>query len=248
MSKFVANAGWDDVPHLSFEQKREEAKGIPPYQLDARSRGIPQLGSGAIYPVPESDILCDPFAIPEWFEQCYALDVGWNVTAALWGARDPNTDVTYLYDEHYRMHAEPPVHAAAIRARGIWIPGVIDPAARGRGQRDGEQLFATYVELGLETLTIADNGVENGLTATWVLLSTGRLRAFKSLHKWREELRFYQRDEEGKLVKKNDHLMDCMRYLVVSGIDRASVRPASTWNMGTKPQGHVFEYDPCQQK
>src|SRR5262245_51825418 len=137
MSKFVVNAGWDDVPHLSAEQKAEEASRIPPYQLEARSKGIPQLGSGAIYPVPEKDILVDPFVSPDHYPQCYAMDVGWNRTAALWAAIDRDADVAYLYSEYYRSEAEPPVHAAAIRSRGIWIPGVIDPAARHRSQDDG---------------------------------------------------------------------------------------------------------------
>jgi hypothetical protein len=31
---------------------------------------------------------------------------------------------------------------------------------------------------------------------------------------------------EGKIVKKNDHLMDALRYLVVSGLKRAKTKPA----------------------
>jgi hypothetical protein len=73
-------------PHLSAEQKAELWGSIPPYQRDARSKGIPQLGSGAIYPVPESEIVVDPFEIPLHWPRGYGLDVGWNRTAAIWGA------------------------------------------------------------------------------------------------------------------------------------------------------------------
>ncbi len=245
MSKFVANAGWDDVPHLSYEQKREEAKGIPPYQLDARSRGIPQLGSGAIYPVPEDYVLCDPFEIPDWMFQCFALDVGWNRTAALWAAHDPNTDIVYLYSEYYRAEAEPPVHANAIKSRGAWIPGVIDPAARGRGQRDGERLIKVYRELGLDTLTESENDLESGIYECWIRLSTGRMKAFRTLQNWLAEFRFYQRDEKGRIKDgQADHLMDCMRYNVLSGLGRACIRPAKMWKVrGAVPQ-HTSEYDP----
>lgn len=55
--KYVVNATWDDVPHLSDEAKGALKAGIPPYQLDARARGIPALGAGVIYPVPEEDYL-----------------------------------------------------------------------------------------------------------------------------------------------------------------------------------------------
>ena len=101
-------------------------------------RGVPSLGSGAIYPVSESDITVAPFPIPHFWKLSYGLDVGWNRTAAIWAATDTETGVSYLVSEHYRAHAEPPIHAAAIKSRGSWIPGVVDPAARGRGQKDGE--------------------------------------------------------------------------------------------------------------
>jgi len=44
-------AGWDDVPHLSEQQKKLMLAETPPYLRDARSKGIPSLGAGAIYPV-----------------------------------------------------------------------------------------------------------------------------------------------------------------------------------------------------
>ena len=72
MSKYVVMAGWDDVPHLDEQAKKDLYASIPPYQRDARSKGIPQLGSGAIYPVPESEIVCKPFEIPRYWPRCYA--------------------------------------------------------------------------------------------------------------------------------------------------------------------------------
>lgn len=200
--------GWDDVPHLSDQAKAELISAYPPNERDARTKGIPSLGAGAVYPVPESEILCDPFVIPDWMKQCYALDVGWNRTAVLWGAHDVDSDTVYLYAEHYRGHAEPFEHAQAIIARGAWIPGVIDPAARGRGQKDGEQLLRIYQEL-LPNLSVANNAVEAGVYAVWVRLSTGRLKVFKTLQHFLSEYRTYQRDEKGQIVKKDDHLMDC---------------------------------------
>lgn len=238
------NAGWDHVPHLSEQQKQEDLDRIQPYQRKARSEGIPTLGAGAIYPVPEEIFLCDPFQIPDYMPQAYALDVGWNRTAALWGAHDADSDILYLYSEHYRGEAEPPIHAAAIRARGEWIPGVIDPAARGRGQRDGERLMKVYQELGL-TLVASDNSLEAGIYEVWMRLSTGRLKVFKTLTNWLAEQRFYQRDEKGRIKDgQNDHLMDTTRYLVLSGLQRAIVRPANMWKQRGQAMNHVFDYDP----
>lgn len=214
--KFTVQATWEDVPHLSPEAKAELLASIPPYQREARSKGVPQLGSGAIYQVPESDIVVQDFQIPEYFPRAYGLDVGWNRTAAVWGARDNETGVIYLYSEHYVGQAQPILHAQTIKSRGAWIPGVIDPAARGRSQADGTQLIEIYRECGL-SLTPALNTVEAGIYEVWQLMTSGKLKVFRSLGNWLSEFRLYQRDQDGKIVKQNDHLMDATRYLIMSG-------------------------------
>jgi hypothetical protein len=179
-AKYMTNAGWDDVPHLDERTKKDLLDSTPPFLRDARSKGIPSLGAGAIYPVEESVFLCDPFLIPAYWPKGYGLDVGWNRTAAVWGAHDRDTDTVYLYAEHYRGQAEPSIHAAGIKARGEWIPGVIDPAAKGRSQKDGEQLIINYRELGLD-LAPAINSVEAGIYAVWERLSVGKLKVFRTL-------------------------------------------------------------------
>lgn len=223
--RFVVQAGWDDAPHLSKEEKEELLAKLPPHQRDARTKGIPQLGSGAIYPVPESEIACDPFSIPDAWPRGFALDVGWNRTAAVFGALDPQSDILYLYSLVYISAHVPSEVVRAIQARGKWIPGVIDPAARGRSQKDGSQLIKDYEDLGLD-IEAASNTVDSGLLAVWDRMVAGRLKVFRSLADWFNEFRVYRRDEKGRIVKQNDHAMDGTRYLVVSGIRRFRTQPA----------------------
>lgn len=229
--KAIVMAGWDDVPHLGEAEKAKMYAETPPYLRDARSKGIPSLGSGAIYPVPETEITVEDFPIPDYWPRLYALDVGWNRTAALWGVWNRDSDIIYLVSEHYRGQAEPSVHANAIRARGSWINGVIDPAARGRSQRDGKKLIVDYRELGLR-LTEAENAVESGIYDVWQRLSSGRLKVFKSMQNWLSEYRMYRRDEKGQIVKVNDHLMDDMRYLIAA--------PEHLWTV-RKPEKTLVE-------
>ncbi len=238
-SRYVVEAGWSDVPHLDEQTKKEIIDSTPLHMRDARVHGAPSLGAGAIFPVLLSEITVRPFQLPNYWPRCYALDADWNNTAALWAAWDRGVDVVYLYSEHYRQHAEPSIHATAIKARGDWIPGVIDPSSNGKiSNRDGEQLTQNYRDLGLN-LGLANNAVEAGLHAVWERLSTGRLKIFSTLQKWQAEYRIYRRDEGGKIVKKADHLMDCMRYIIcpakvqkkgegssrISGLQRAIVKP-----------------------
>lgn len=223
-SSFLVTAGWDDVPHLDEDTKRQLLERTPPYLRDARSKGTPSLGAGAIYPIPESEITVPTFPIPPHWKRAFTLDVGWNRTAALWGAEDPETTICYLYSEYYVGQQVPAIHAAAILARGKWIPGAIDPAARGRSQKDGEKLMETYQQLGVP-LVAADNGVESGIYDTWSMLATGQLKVMAHLNNWFGEYRLYRRDEKGHIVKKNDHLMDDTRYYVRTGRQIAIQKP-----------------------
>jgi hypothetical protein len=142
------------------------------------------------------------------------------------GRGDPGTGVIYLYSEHYQGQGEPASHAQAIRGRGEWIPGVIDPSCLGSSQIDGRTLMQIYGQLGL-TLAPAENAVEAGIIEVWNLLISGRLKVMASLENWLREFRKYHRDDKGagKIVKKYDHLMDATRYLMVSGRPYMCTKP-----------------------
>ena len=226
--KYIVSATWDDAPHLSDKAKQELWNSIPVHMRAARSRGTPSLGSGAIFPVSEEDIVVSDFPVPEYWPQVYGFDVGWNCTAAVWIAWDRHNDITYITGVYKRGKAEPEVHASAVKMRGEWIPGVADPAAQGSNQKDGTKLMEEYGELGLD-LSPADNTVEAGLFEEYKRMTTGRLKVFKSCTEWLEEYRIYRRDKNGKVVKENDHLMDCTRYSIMSGLDVAKTKPIGRW-------------------
>ena len=222
MSKAVIMAGWDDVPHLAPEVKKELLESTPPYLRDARSKGIPSLGAGAIYQVPEEEIMFDvaSLQIPAWYRRSYSMDVGWNFTAVLFGGYDADQDIAYVYDGFKREKAEPEVVASGIRHRypnKFTLPGCIDPAARGRQQADGKQLIQLYRKEGLR-LVPADNAVEAGIAEVHSRLQTGRLKIARHLTDFFDEYRLYRRNELGKIVKENDHYMDSLRYYVMTGL------------------------------
>lgn len=223
--RFVTQCGWDDVPHLTEKIKASLLASYPPHMRDARSKGIPALGSGVIYPVPIHDYLIEPFEIPKHWKRNYGMDVG-NKTSAVWLAHDPETKVSYVYSDYYKERAEPSIHTASIKARGEWIPGAIDPASRGRSQIDGKQLMQMYSDLGLH-LEPAINAVETGLYECWEGLSTGKIKVFKGCAQFMREIQSYMRDEKGNVVKKDDHVMDAFRYAYMTR-DIAQTQLAAT--------------------
>ena len=232
MARWVLNITWSDVPHLSEEDKAVILSGMLPHEVDARSKGIPQLGAGAIYPVPEDDILVNPFRIPDHWPRTYALDVGWKKTAALFGAYDEKTDTWYLYDEYYRGYAEPSVHADAIKSRGSWMRGLIGSGAGASSQKDGKSMLSEYARYGLD-LAFPNKAIEAGILECYQRLSTGRVKVFKNLGNFLAEFRVYRRKADGFGtidLKQADHLMDAFRYLIMSGKNTLELPPSDDNN------------------
>lgn len=234
--KAIIQAGWDDAPWLTEEKKEQMLADTAPHLREARRSGKPSMGSGNVYPIAIESLLVKPFAIPDYYKRMYALDVGWNVTAAVWAAIDPQTDTIYIYDEYYGKEAPLAVHAAAIRSRGNWIPGVIDPAARGRSTSDGTQILRAYRDLGLNILP-ANNEVDSGIQNLWQRMTTGNFKVFNTLQHWPKEFVLYRRDLKGRIVKAGDHLMDATRY-VQNNLSRAKsvdqLRKAPVINTGRR--------------
>lgn len=231
MSRSLVQATWDDVPHLTDEQKQAQWNSASPHERDARAKGIPSLGAGRIYPIAEDDILVDPFEIPRYWPRAYGFDADWNNTAAVWGAWDRDSDTVYLYSEYFQGQVPPAVHASAINARGDWITGAMDPSTHGKiSPKDGSRLSDEYRGLGLR-LVDADNAVEAGIFACYQRMSRGGLKVFKTCRVWLAEYRIYRRDENGKVVKERDHVMDATRYLIMTGMMHAAIEPGELEEM-----------------
>jgi phage terminase large subunit-like protein len=217
----VVQTAWE-VPHITEAKRATLEIDYHPHVRDARLRGIPSLGSGAIYPIPKADWVINDIEIPKHYKKIYGLDVGWNWTAAVWFAVNPDDGTAFVYSEHKMSETEPMGHAEVIRTRGLWIPGVIDSAANGRGQDGGETLIQQYRDLGLQ-VTNANKSVEAGIYAVWSALKAGQLKVFASCQKTINELENYHRDIKGKIVKVNDHICDALRYGLMS-IDTAKAQ------------------------
>lgn len=218
-SRAAITIGMDDVPWLSDETIQEILGSTPPHLRDAVKNGTPSLGSGAIYPIPLDDVVLSQQdaaklkPLPAHWKYLYGMDVGWNRTAIVVIAQDPETDVMYVVDEYYGSKQEPEIHAARIKQKCDWMVGVIDPASKGRTQTDGKQLLQIYRSLGLK-LREADNEVEAGIYKVWSRLAMGTLKFFPNTTNLQNEYLLYRRDDNGKIVKEHDHALDALRYCI----------------------------------
>lgn len=224
--RYKVKVGWKDVPHILPEEREEMIKRIPLHLRACKTEGEVYLGTGAIYPIPKSGIEVEPFEIPKNWPRCFAFDPGWNKTACLWGAYDVESDCWYIYSEYYQGQSEATVHAKAIRARGRWIPGVADPYTEyGSRGKDGIGYLPAYEDEGLNMMMANNKEKEAQIFEVYERLSTGRIKIFSPLKNFFHEYGMYRRDDKGKIVKKNDHLMDCMQYMIKHGHEIAICEP-----------------------
>lgn len=221
-SMILVRCGWDDVPHLDEDWKRTTLAATPPYLREARKLGIATAGIGKVYPIEEDMFVIAPVPIQPHWRRVFGFDHGWHNTAAIWGAWDKDEDVLYIYSDYKRGEVPIDMHAMSIKARGDWIPGVGDASARGDANT-GEKIIDMYKARGVK-LSLPDKAVDAGIQEVMSRLSTGRLRVFNTCQKTIAEFRIYQYDEKQRIVKRNDHLMDALRYLVMSGLKVATTQ------------------------
>jgi phage terminase large subunit-like protein len=210
-----------DAAHLTPERRAEIIASYPPHEREARTMGIPSLGSGRIFPVEESAITCAPFEIPAHWPQINGIDFGWDHPfAAVRCVWDRDADRFYVVSEYRQREASPIIHAAAIRPWGVWIPIAWPHDGLQHDKGSGEQLAAQYKAQGLKMLAVratfqdGTNGVEAGVSDMLQRMQTGRWKVFNTCQSWLEEFRLYHRDD-GKIVKERDDLLSASRYALM---------------------------------
>jgi phage terminase large subunit-like protein len=113
----------EDAEHYTPEQRIAIINSYPAHEREARTKGIPMLGSGRIFPIAEENLRESPVHLPAHWPRIAGIDFGWDhPTACAWLAWDRDTDTVHVYDAYRVKEATPVIHGAAIRARGEWIP------------------------------------------------------------------------------------------------------------------------------
>lgn len=221
MSRSVTSMTIDDAEHYTQEQREEIIASYPAHEREARVRGIPSMGSGRVFPIPEEDITCDPFPIPSHWPQIVGIDFGWDhPTAACRLAWDRDNDVIYLTAEYAKREATPIIHAAAIKPWGAWLPVAWPHDGLQHDKGSGEALRDQYAAQGLNMLpekaTFEDggNGVEAGVMDMLDRMQTYRWRVFSTCGGWFGEFRLYHR-VNGLIVKERDDRISASRYALM---------------------------------
>lgn len=223
--KLVMMTIWD-VDHYTDEERNQIIDSYPAHEREARSKGIPVLGSGRIFPISEDEISCKPFEIPYYWPRIKGIDFGYDHPMALaCCAWDRDSDVFYIYDcfrKSYANSDDSPLSGftSAINRRQSWIPVAWPHDGLQHDKTAGIQLAQQFKDEGVNMLpyraTFEDgtSNVEPGLMEMLDRMKSGRLKVFNHLSDWFEEFRLYHR-KDGKIVKLNDDLLSATRYALM---------------------------------
>lgn len=227
-----------DAAHYTDEQRAEIIASYPAHERKARTRGIPVLGSGRVFPLDEDDIKVRAFEIPKHWPLIGGIDFGWDhPTAGVKLAWDRDSDCIYATASYGQREATPIIHAAALKAWGPAMPWAWPHDGLQHDKGSGEALAAQYRAQGLNMLpdraTFEDggNGVEAGVNEMLDRMLSGRWKVFDHLEDWFAEFRLYHR-KDGLIVKLNDDRMSASRYAMMmrrfAGVADAWSKPIKT--------------------
>lgn len=218
-----------DNPYLPPGFVESVINSLTPAQVRLYVDCIIEYAEGAVY----SDILSmteEPFEIPDNWERYIAHDPGIHDPAAiLLGAIDPDTKVIHFYREYYKTDQVLSQVAAAWKEmvkdipQGMLRMPLIDPSAKKRSKTTGRSYKQQLqLEHGIVTKE-ANNNIEDGIQRVKNLMYYGKIRFFNTLTNTLYEgceYRYPTQEERSKNknlgdtpLDKDNHLMDCLRYI-----------------------------------
>ncbi|QZI80502.1 terminase large subunit [Escherichia phage vB_EcoP-CHD5UKE1] len=260
-SLYFQNASWWDAHvdlggHITDQDIKDMTEGIPAWQLEMRSKGMPLLGSGLIYDVSDDTIKCEPFEIPDTWKRVCAIDIGIDhPTAAVWTAYDANTDTIYVYDSYKEGGFTPVYHAPAINGRGQWIPVILPHDADNIEKGSGSSVAQFYKNAGVNVQSetfynkIGMDGkknffVEPGITDIRERMMSGRFKIFNTAANaklFEEKARYHRK--VGKIIKEHDDLMDAMRYSACSVTHRGRSKHDVSYGSASLYEANVSRWN-----
>lgn len=219
--QFFMMKGWDDAPHMTEEKRERLIAQYPEHQRDMRTKGIPMLGHGRIYDIADEFITCDPFDIPDHWHVIDGMDFGWDHPQAhVQIVEDRDSETVYVTRAYKaaKVSANDAWGAVQGWARDIPTAWPHDGLQNEKGRDDAVQQKTHYERAGFKMLgkhatwPEGGNSVENGIYLLLDKMRKGQLKVFRGLRDWFDEFRQYHRDENGRIVKKRDDLLDATRY------------------------------------
>jgi hypothetical protein len=151
----------------------------------------------------------------EWF--LWADPAGASTFAVLLAAINPYTRDIYFLDEIYEQRQEE-MTVDKIGSRCISMSRQLFDGEWRFGYDEAEKWFANEMlerfSLSFEPTQKSKNDKTTGLSLLKDAMLQGKVFISERCHKFFWELDNYRKDDQGRIVKRDDHLIDCARYIL----------------------------------
>jgi phage terminase large subunit-like protein len=249
-----------EAKHITEARNEELAAGWSEAERETRLEGTPQLGAGPVFPLELLSGLIrsfDPDQLPSWARHIVGIDFGFaGGFAAVYLAWAHDTGDIWVLDSFQMQQSSALYHTQRIHSmtRGLRVPisWPHDGSTHDRGS--GLGLAQQYKNFGANMLPTHaknhgtnENKVEPGLQEIRELMFTGKLHIAGHNGELLEQLRMYHRDQDYRVVKERDHLIDALRYGIMM---KRSGRPRSECDgvgFGTMPFAAQRRSSPVRQ-
>ena len=220
-----------DAQHISDADREERIASYPEHERLARVYGEPAAGEGAVFPIADEHIVCEPFDIPKVWPRLGGIDFGYShPTAAVMAVFDINADIVYIVNEYRNKEKTAQEHwFHTLKSWGLTLKWAWPKDGDFREKNTGEQVAELYRHEGMKLLPLHAQflptyhtktlkqsivSVERGVQEMMQRMQTGRWKVFETCKMWMEEKRNYHR-KDGKIVPREDDLLDASRYCLM---------------------------------
>ena len=207
--------------------------------------------TGLVWPeFDEKKHVIDSFEIPSWYEFLGAIDPAMTgTTAALMIAVDESGNL-FIFNEFYEQNKRVSETSQVIKGKvPRWL---IDPAAQAKTVNRNGQLYSLFDEFADNGIypQPAENDVDAGINRVAEYFKASKIKIFRNCKNLIDELLKYHWSEERetasgiltpKPYKSYDHAVDCLRYLVMSRVNKSVVPKPRSQDRSMPMAGELLE-------
>jgi phage terminase large subunit-like protein len=228
----------EEAKHITAVRREGLAGQYGDAERETRLEGIPQLGSGPVFPLELLPLLVKTFnpdeAIPSYARHCVGIDFGFDHPfAAVLIAWAHDFGDIWVIDSFRMERSSALYHVQRIHSmtRGLRIPIAFPHDGHQHDKGSGLSLAKQYKNFGANMMAshainhgTKTNNIEPALEEMRQFMFEGKLHIAGHNTELLEELRHYHRDEDYRIVKQRDDLISALRYAIMM---RRSGKPRS---------------------
>ena len=234
---------WGDNPYLNKKEVKALSSFMGKDELESRRYGKFRSGTGLVYPEFDEHLhVIEPFMVTPDMHDIISIDPGLNnPLGALWFALDYDGNV-YVLAEHFEAGKDIKYHAEKLfeiskkigwqTDKNGYLKALIDSAAKQKTLGSLKSVSELFYERKINVNTNVNKDIFTGIARVkkYLIGENGvpRIYVFKNCVNLIRELKSYWWGNGDNPKKIDDHLLDCLRYYLMTKPSLKEKKPIKT--------------------